>query len=292
MVSHVGFSDESHWNTGRFRSLGLVTCTVDSLNELGAELSRLLKESGISEFSWKHLDGAKERFAAQKMCKFAVYRACANQLRADVLIWDIEDSRHKVTKRDDIANLERMYYHLFKNVLRARWPNDAIWRLHPDENTSMNWETVQDCLVNVGTRVEIDHSLFTRGEFRVRLRREFGIEEIQPVASGDHTLLQLADLFAGLAVFSRERFAEYHEWQDATSPQKLLFEQVESDRNPSCSSRERFQVLACFDDLCKRRRLGVSLKKKKGLWTPKPENPLNFWLYEAQHTLDIAPRRS
>ena len=24
-VTHVGFADESHWNTGRFRSLGLLT---------------------------------------------------------------------------------------------------------------------------------------------------------------------------------------------------------------------------------------------------------------------------
>lgn len=145
-VTQVGFSDESKWNKGRFRSLGLVTCAVSSLKELETELRNLLKESGVSEFKWKNLDGARERFAAMKMCQFAVKSALNGKLRIDVLVWDIADRRHKVPGRDDIANLQRMYYHLFRNVLRARWPNYAVWRLHPDEHTAMDWETVQDCL--------------------------------------------------------------------------------------------------------------------------------------------------
>lgn len=120
-VTHVGFSDESNWNTGRFRSLGLVTAPLEYLDGLARELRHLLEESDMAEFKWKKLDGAKERFTAQKMCKFTVDKACAMQLRVDVLVWDIQDSRHSVHGRDDIANLQRMYYHLFRNVLRARW---------------------------------------------------------------------------------------------------------------------------------------------------------------------------
>jgi hypothetical protein len=209
----------------------------------------------------------------------------------DVLIWDIQDSRHNVPGRDDIANLQRMYYHLFRNVLRARWPDDAIWRLHPDEHTVLDWETVKDCLEAKSTSIEVDCTLFPVGGFKVSLRREFGIEEIQPVSSGDHPLLQLADLFAGLAVFSREKFPEYQMWNEATSQQKRLFDEADAAKDPSRSSRERFMLLNEFDALCKQKRLGVSLKTNRGLWTPKPQNPINFWIYEPQHPEDKAPQK-
>ena len=211
-VTHVGFSDESNWNTGRFRSLGLVTAPLEYLDGLARELRHLLEESDMAEFKWKKLDGAKERFTAQKMCKCTVDKACAMQLRVDVLVWDIQDSRHSVHGRDDIANLQRMYYHLFRNVLRARWPNDAVWRLYPDEHTAMDWETVKDCLDAVSTRIELERSLLTGGDFRFRLKRDFGIEEITPGNSREHPLLQLADLFAGLAVFSRDKYDGYQGW--------------------------------------------------------------------------------
>jgi hypothetical protein len=291
-VTHVGFGDESHWNVGRFRSLGLATTMVASLDTLNAELWRLLGESGVREFRWKKLGGAKKRFAAEKLCRCAVDKACSAHLRVDVLVWDIEDSRHRVARRDEIANLERMYYHLFRNVLRTRWPYDAVWRLHPDEHTSIDWETVQNCLENVGTRVEIENSLFSGGEFRLKLRREFGVEEICPVSSGEHPLLQVADLFAGMAIFSREKYAEYEQWCTSISPQLNLPYEANTTSTASGCSRERFKILIDFDRLCKQRRLGVSLNTSRGLRTHKPENPINFWWYEPQHPLDKAPQRS
>ncbi|ACL26145.1 DUF3800 domain-containing protein [Chloroflexus aggregans] len=290
-ITHVGFADESYWNTGRFRSLGMVTLPLDCLQAMESEVRQLLDESQVKEFKWKKLDGAKERFAAEKLCRFAVDKACAGQFRVDVLVWDIEDSRHKIARRDDIANLGRMYYHLFRNVLRARWPNDALWRLCPDEHTAQDWRTLQDYLKNKSTSTEVDCSLFTGGQFRIRLQREFGIQEIQAVSSWAHPLLQLADLFAGLAVFSRDKFDDYQKWLQATSPQVRLFDEGNASDSPSRSSLERFQVLKMFDCLCKQRKLGVSLETKRGLWTPKPENPINFWIYEPQHSEDKAPQK-
>ncbi len=290
-VTHVGFADESHWNKGRFRSLGLVTTALDHLDMLESEVRDLLRESSVKEFKWNTLDGARERFAAEKLCHFAVEKASRGVLRVEVLIWDIEDSRHKIPGRDDIANLARMYYHLFRNVLRLRWPNNKVWRLHPDEHTALDWETIQDCLENVSAGIEIGRSLFAPGGFRLRLRKEFGVEEIRPVSSDEHPLLQLADLFAGLAVFSRDKFDEYEKWLRATSPQLPLLDADETSTSTSRSTRERFSLLREFDGLCKRKKLGVSLKTKRGLWTPDPENPINFWMYEPQHPEDKAPQK-
>jgi len=269
-----------------------VTTTVDKLPAFNEQLTNLLAQSGIAEFKWKSLKGSEEREAAKELCRFAVDQACKGALRVDVLIWDTEDSRHKVPLRDDIANLQRMYYHLFRNVLRLRWPNDAIWRLHPDEHTAMDWDTVQDCLESVSTRVEMERSLFTQGTFRPRLRSEFGIEQIQPVPSSQHSLLQLADLFAGLAVFSREKFPKYQEWLSISSAQMPLMSHAQpADTSFSRSEKERFQVLSEFNQMCKQRKLGVSLESKEGLWTPDPRNPINFWPYEPQHPEDKAPTR-
>lgn len=292
-VTHIGFADESHWNTGQFRSLGLVTTSLNSHANLEYALRSLLKESGVSEFKWKKLGGAKERSAAIKICNFAIEKASDSSLRVDVLIWDIQDSRHNVPARDDIANLQLMYYHLFRNVLRKRWPDDAVWRLHPDEHTALDWKTVRDCLENASEIVERECSLFTGDEFSIRLHhREFGIDTIQPVQSDQHPLLQLADLFAGLAVFSREKFDEYQQWLETESPQAPLFAQSEDSISPSRASRERFEVLKIFDERCKQHKLGVSLRNQRGLWTPDPKNPINFWLYDPQHPEDRAPQKA
>ena len=107
-ITHVGLSDESNWKTGRFRSLGLITLQVCHLKACNSELQKQLDESNVQEFKWQNLNGAKERYAAQKMYRFAITKACARQLRADVLVWDTKDSRHTIVGRDDIANLNRM----------------------------------------------------------------------------------------------------------------------------------------------------------------------------------------
>jgi len=293
IITHVGFSDESNWNQGRFRSLGLITTSVKALEKLDEETRILLHGSNVREFKWKKLDGAKERFAAIKLCQLAIKASCKGNLRVDVLIWDIEDSRHRILKRDDVANLQRMYYHLFKNVLRARWPNQANWKLIPDEHTAMDWNTVEDCLKNVSTSLEIKKNLFTGGKFKVLLKRDFGIIQIKPSSSCEHPLLNIIDLFAGLAAFSYEKYDSYERWARNQSPQKELFgkENEENGVRISRISEERFKVLYLFNSECKKHRLGVSLKTKRGLWTPNPSNPINFWIYEVQHSLDQAPRR-
>ncbi|MEJ5349032.1 MAG: DUF3800 domain-containing protein [Desulfosoma sp.] len=290
-VTHVGFSDESNWNKGRFRSLGLVTVPVDALDDLNRELNDVLVQSTISEFKWAKLRQARERFCAQRMCDFTIKHALNRRLRVDVMIWDIQDSRHDIPGRDDIANLQRMYYHLFRNVLRSRWPDDAVWRLHPDEHTAMDWKTLQDCLDNVADRLEVERSVFTAGQFRIGLRREFGLEEISSVSSQEQPLLQLADLFAGMAVFSRYQFDAYQKWLVVREPQLRLFDDCNESSDASPSSMERFLVLQHLDEGCKKRKLGVSLRRKRGLWTPDPKNPINFWMYEPQHPEDKAPTK-
>ena len=287
-ITHVGFSDESNWNSGRFRSLSLVTLPIEVLATASEELRNLLNDSGVTEFKWKKLRGARERFAAIKMIDFALKYALAGTLRIDVLIWDINDSRHNIQGRDDIANLQRMYYHLFRNVLQMRWPDNAVWQLFPDEHTALDWQRIEDFLDASGSRLKIEHLLFG-----ARLRRDFHIDEIDQVSSKDQPLLQLADLFAGLAVFSREKFEQYQKWIRDRQGQSTLFniQEEKDDDAISSADRERFQVLAHLDEVCKSHKLGVSLHTYRGLTTPNPAKPINFWLYQPQHPDDKAPTK-
>lgn len=136
-TSHVAYADETHYNIGRYRGVALITLSQKHVVDAKAELHHLLAESEVAEFKWKRLDNAKRRFAAIKMVQWTIRKCLEGVLRVDVLTWDAEDKRHKVWRRDDIANLQRMYYHLFKNVLCERWPDGSTWRLCPDENTAM-----------------------------------------------------------------------------------------------------------------------------------------------------------
>jgi hypothetical protein len=183
-----------------------------------------------------------------------------------------------------------MYYHLFKNVLRARWSDDSIWRLCPDEQTAMKWNEVEDFLDMAGTQVEAWRDLFTQGKFSLRLRREFSVEQIMPCKSHEEPLIQLADLCVGLAVYSRSSYAHYEQWQLKYGQQPSLFSmEPEVPVQLSRSDRERCAVLAELDAVCKRKRLGVSLKTNRGLKTFDPVNPINFWPYEPQREEDKAP---
>ncbi len=288
-VTHVGFSDESNWNTGRFRSLCIATTPKCYLEDLENEISNLLRESGVEEFKWKKLKGARERFAAEKLCNFVICNALMRKLRIDVLIWDIQDSRHNISHRDDIANLQRMYYHLFRNVLRLRWPNDSVWRLHPDEHTQIEWETIEDYLETNSIGIEIEPPLLSSDGFRLRLKREFGVEDIQPVDSKAHPFIHLADLFAGMAVFSHEKYHAYRSWLESSYQPNLLMERDQEEL--SNRDQERFHLMKEFDKMCKQRKLRVSLKHSKGFRTYDPKMPINFWLYEPQHPNDKAPTR-
>ena len=71
-----------------------------------------------------------------------------DKLRVDILIWDMDDSRHKNSGRDDNENLSRMYYHLIQNTLSKGWDKGSTWLLVPDHQSSINWRTLGEHLVS------------------------------------------------------------------------------------------------------------------------------------------------
>lgn len=58
-ATHIAYSDESNWNRGRYRSIGLVTAPDSEARRLSDAMVDLLDECGVSsEFKWNKVSDA------------------------------------------------------------------------------------------------------------------------------------------------------------------------------------------------------------------------------------------
>ena len=285
--SHLAFSDDSGHEDGRYNSLGLITLPFIRHKELRTEFGSLLFDSGIkNEFKWQNVYSARYKFAVENLYEFIF--SYLDELRIDVLIWDMEDSRHKgIIGRDDNANLCKMYYHLLANVLRTRWSVDSSWLWKPDKQSSINWRTLGNCLVNKKYRVISDLFGVNEGTF-LRL----GLKRIQPTNSEEEEFIQIADYFAGMGAYSYGHFEKYKHWLNLTRGQSSLFDNGDDFKKLSGTEETRFPLLESFINKCKKFGLKISLEKTGGLRTHDPKNHVNFWIYQPQHIYDKAPTRS
>ena len=284
-ITHCAFSDESGYNTSRYRSIAMVSLPHRNLDLVDEKIHTILEGGNIREFKWKNLNDAKMRFCATAIVDYVIEQVLGEEFRVDVLTWDIEDSRHKIVGRDDEENFRRMYYHLFKNVLNHRWEHPSRWKFFPDEQGSVDWENLKSF---IDRELQKTRQLFSDPDDEFGFRNLVSLEDISEVQSSGCYPVQVCDLFAGLASYSRSNFSKFCEWEFLKNGQTRFF-----DDGPGISlsnrDKERCKVLDHFNRLCKANKLGVSLKGSEGLRTPNPNSPLNFWLYVPQSQLDIAP---
>lgn len=285
-MSFIAYSDESHITAHRYRSISLFSFPVASEDEIVQRLSEDLSSSNVSEFKWKKLDSAKYRHCALKLIDSVMDALLRMNARVDTIIWDTHDKRHAVQHRDDNENFGRMFFHLHGKAFKRR-KKESIWKIRPDERMGVDWQTIRQCLEATGRRRELVRSpLF--GDFFSD--SHFTVSDLREIDSKNSPCCQIADLFAGIAVFSRVNHPRFWKWHALKTPSLGLY--PEEKLQLSGSEAERFPVLDYLNRCCKKNSLGVSLKGKGGLYTYKPENPLNFWLYEPQHDADQAPAKS
>lgn len=283
-MDYVAYSDESYIGQ-RFVSIASFSCRADKLDTVNSELNALLLDSDVAEFKWQKLKDAKYRHCALKLMETVWKFLYSADLRIDVIVWDTHDSRHSIHNRDDTANYGRMFFHLHSQSLKRR-PRNASWSLYPDEKIEIDWDTINQCLTAIGHRRQYIESPLLGNFFADPY---YKVKEFQQVESHKEPCCQIADLFAGLAVFSRTHYDLFNKWKMQSRPTLGLW----SEPEVKTTNREenRFQVLRRFNAGCKSRKLGVSLKTRGYLYTPNPKNPINFWHYEPQHNKDKAPIR-
>ena len=167
------------------------------------------------------------------------------KIRIDILAWDTHDQRHAIHGRDDVANLERMYYKDMIHIAR-RW-NNPKWALFPDENSAINWLEIIGYLNNTRLQKPRFMSLFQDGP-----NQFIEFLEISQRCSTSEPLVQLADLFAGLAAFCRLKGEGYVNWekQEKNKLQPSLFEFEEAEDESSRADRVRYGIVRFFREKC------------------------------------------
>jgi hypothetical protein len=284
---YYAVSDESQITAARYRSIAAVSVPVDSAARCNSSLGRILAGHDVAEFRWHELASAKRRFCALALVDYVFDVLLQADGRVDTLVWDTQNARHTIPNRDDTKNFERMYFHLHNAVMRRRG-RESIWHLRPDEKLGIDWPTLYDCLSCSGAwRHYRDHPVLIE-EFSIA---HFEVKSLEQARSCDLPLCQLADLFAGMAAFTRTKPELVRTWLAQSSGQGSLLDEPSVVRL-SNSEQERLAVISHFNARAKALRLGVSLRTAGYLRTPDPANPLNFWHYTPQHFKDRAPTRA
>jgi len=270
--------------------VSIVSGETHSLDLLRDRLLRILEENGLSRVEWKEVTGDRRRtIAAITYISAAAAFAIEGAIRMDILTWDMHDDRHRIRGRDDIANLERMYYRLFTNM--AKRHGQTRWSFYPDENSALDWEEIAQYISTTRLHKPIPGVIRLLGQDKSTI----DLSHVEPQSSSDEPLVQLADLFVGLARFSRtcpDMFLKWKHWKSQRGDFKQLRLISPERTNLSKSERARLEVLDALDCACKGAKLQVSFESRGYLWTPNPANPINFWPYEPQHEMDRAPVKS
>ncbi len=281
------FSDESRHTEGRFRCIAAISLPADNVVPLEIRLSKILELANLKELMWKELRGPKRLNCASRFLDIILEQVLSAELRLDAVIWDTEDSRHTVENRDDIRNYERMFFHLHRALMCQR-KDSAEWNLRPDEQVLIDWETLDSCLRSDGSwRAGVAHP-FLSDEFKVLTPR---LLTFQQVKSEERPLCQAADLFAGMAPYTRDRAEFILDQLVVHSGQANLFRKPIGQK-PSKKDLGRFPLIKKLYDEGKQNSLGVSLASRGYLITKDPTQPINFWHYEPQHVYDKAPVRN
>ena len=286
------YSDESGTFDHRYQSIAVVSGLEKVLQQLRSILTDILSAEKVCELKFSEIQGyhSYQAKAARRFIKNTIKHYIRSyRIRIDVLTWDIFDSRHNITNRDDIANLKYMYYKVLIHIAR-QW-NQVHWNLYPDNNSKIDWCTIKE-------RLDVSSLNPPRQQQRalIDLSQDDKLcqfKKIQQLDSFQEPIIQLADLFAGMARFSGEEGINCIEWLIAFGNRnQLRFKPLCTDKTKDRSTRIRecrYQLIGGLDKICKNYKLGVSLRKNNRLWTPDRNRPLNFWNYEPQGEYDKAP---
>jgi len=294
MSSFSAYSDESGIFDHHFQSIAVVSGKDEMLEELRNKLQEELDNRQIREVKFSEIIGYNSPIAqaARKFIIIAVKGFAINRkIRIDILTWDTLDSRHAVLGRDDFANLGRMYYHLLIHMAR-QW-NQIHWNLYPDNNPKVDWtETTKYLNVTSLYRTNLQQPELVEVPEYEKLQ----FSRIQQVDSIREPLVQLADLFAGMARYSHEDGQQCVQWLESrVSKWQLKFKGLCPTNNTrDVRTRKRaclYQLIGKLYRLCKQYKLYVSIHEKGCLWTRICTKPINFWPYEPQGSYDKAPVR-
>ncbi len=288
------FSDESRRakkeiGKGKFESICAISLLKGSLDSLKVELQKYLDEHKIAELKFKDVRTYKPKVeCCKKFIETAIKFSSKDLIRVDIIIWDLEDSRHKIPGRDDKENLERMYFHLLRNV-------SEIWGItncefYPDENSEYDYQKIIDYLSSTKTpRIEPGILTLFKQE-----RINFNLEKVEQQNSKQNPVIQLCDILAGIGRFSRENCNEFSSWKgqkESKNSPSLFNDASDEEDGVTASNSNRFELIEYLAEKCKKKGISISLNTNNYLKSYDKRLPINFWHYEPQGDYDKAPMK-
>lgn len=272
----IGYSDASGWDDSVCASIGLITGVPQAFDAV----RQSMKAIGVdSEFKWETVRTHSKAQVASRALKCMVSLAQEEYLRVDTIIWNQASHRMGYQGHDDMKVLMDMYSQLVSTVLFYRWPSTLSLTHYADQHNGPNWSTIDDA-----TRRR-----WQRKSDKTGPRHSVDIRPIEQVDSKLNRMVQISDLFAGLARFS------YTDYDHAKVPlgSHPLPGFMDDHIGPSKATVQRCGVLSGFIRECNKRKLGVSLNPtKRGLVTQPTNRPVSFWFYEPQHPEDIGAKHN
>ena len=280
------YSDESGINIGdRYTSVSVVSGEAEALNHLRDKLGETLIDKNVDEVKFSEIrrygspiTQAAVDFVGCLVNDFAIY----NRVRIDTITTDNEWLNGEYLDSHSEPDLGGMYHQVLSNVGR-RW-GCTEWGFYPDENSGVNWSDIVSSL-------NMTSLLTTKwGERRFIDRTDedaqFEFSEVEELDSVGEPLVQLADLFAGMARFSHEDNGGCSEWLERPRDERQgkLIPSMPRDKGNTGRLKEcRYRLIGGLYALCGRHRLYVSLRSEKHLKTWRPQSPINFWDYKRRY---------
>lgn len=287
------FSDESGQDgTCNIGAIAVLSGSKSNTKELNDKLVQTLGEK--SEVKFSKIKSRRDKEAARLMLDEGFRFVKSNKVKIDVVIWNKLDSRCRIPNRDDEANLARMYYHLLLHTIKKWGTNIEKWMFFPDQLSSIDWE---DDVIKYLERTSYNR----RDSLQIELFET--IQELKypsiPVDkeldSKKWPIIQLADLYAGLARTTRENIEKYSLWhsQKEEENQPTLFSQAHLASKASISSslEHKFEVIHYFYQNSIKYTSSLLFCNTIGFKTPNPRSNLNFWHYTPQGSYDKAPQK-
>jgi hypothetical protein len=253
-LGYAAFTDEAQHNFGRIRGVGAVSLRAEHADVLAGEVAALLAASEVSECKWELVRSARHGFAAARLLAWALDRTLDGRLWIDILTWSAKDAAARRQALPSLVRLRQMYARLLDAVIQDRGQEGYHWSVYPDEQQALDWD-------------KIAATMATRSQ----------IARIAPQRSHEEPLIQVADLFVGLGVFSRAAYDAYQRWRAFPDEEHnvVVGRFIWPEPQPA-SLRYRCALLEGFYATCVRRLPGISLRTCGGLHTHAPDAPIQF----------------
>jgi len=280
------YSDESGINVGdRYTSVSVVSGEAEALNYLRDKLRETLRDKNVDEVKFSKITRyerpvtkAAVDFIGCVVNDFAIY----NRVRIDTMTTDNECLNGEDYDSVSEPDLEGMYSHVLSNVGRT-W-GCTQWGFYPDENPRVNWSEWGSSLSMTGT-------LTAEGGEKPFIDRsdedaQFEFYEVKELNSVEEPLIQLADLFSGIARFLHEDNGDFAEWVERSRDErqgKLIQSMARDKGNVTRSRKCRYRLIGGLYSLCDRHGLYVSLTGENDLRVWGAQSPINFWDYRRRY---------